>query len=210
MKSFNLRYVLSALCLASILSAFTSSVSAAPVQFNQVVQIVNAKPGKAGTGSFSTLRLLGNEIAVFSGDDDGDNDKPKTPQRDDRLITESKVEIVEDEVCDCVDPQPPISRGFPKWTLLGLAAVPLFFVFRKDDDPTPTRTPPSAGETPTQTSTPTPTPSTPTPTPPTPTPTPPEPVPEPMTILLFGTGLAGIGVAARRKFGKKAKKENGE
>ncbi|MBK8303216.1 MAG: PEP-CTERM sorting domain-containing protein [Chloracidobacterium sp.] len=37
----------------------------------------------------------------------------------------------------------------------------------------------------------------------TPTPTPPEPVPEPVTILLFGTGLASIGLAARRKFGKK-------
>jgi hypothetical protein len=29
-----------------------------------------------------------------------------------------------------------------------------------------------------------------------------------MTILLFGTGLAGIGVAARKRLGKKEKKEN--
>jgi hypothetical protein len=29
-----------------------------------------------------------------------------------------------------------------------------------------------------------------------------------MTILLFGTGLAGIGVAARRRLRKKADKEN--
>jgi hypothetical protein len=28
-----------------------------------------------------------------------------------------------------------------------------------------------------------------------------------MTILLFGTGLAGIGLAARRKYGKKNKRE---
>jgi PEP-CTERM motif len=55
--------------------------------------------------------------------------------------------------------------------------------------------------------TPTPTPMTPTPTPPmTPTPTPMEPVPEPMTILLFGTGLASIGLAARRRFGKKGER----
>jgi len=27
-----------------------------------------------------------------------------------------------------------------------------------------------------------------------------------MTILLFGTGLASIGLAARRKFGKKGEK----
>lgn len=47
---------------------------------------------------------------------------------------------------------------------------------------------------------------TPTPTPPptTPTPPPPVPVPEPMTIIMFGTGLASIGMAARRRFGKKA------
>lgn len=216
MKSSNLRFFLSAVCLASVLSVFTSSAIAAPVQFNQVVQVVNAKPGKANTGGFSSLRLTGNEIAVFDGDGDGDNDKPKPPQQDDRVITETKIEIVEDEVCDCTDPQPPISRGFPKWALLGLAAVPLFFVFRKKDDdptPTPTRTPPTMGTpTPTPSVTPTPTPTvTPTPTPTmTPTPTPPEPVPEPMTLLLFGTGLAGIGVAARKKFGKKEKKETEE
>jgi len=45
---------------------------------------------------------------------------------------------------------------------------------------------------------------TPTPTPiPEGTPPPPSPVPEPMTILLFGTGLASVGFAARKKlFGK--------
>jgi hypothetical protein len=45
---------------------------------------------------------------------------------------------------------------------------------------------------------------TPTPTPtitPSRTPTPPpEPVPEPMTLVLFGTGLAALGFAARRQF----------
>ncbi|MCZ2389811.1 MAG: PEP-CTERM sorting domain-containing protein [Acidobacteria bacterium] len=41
-----------------------------------------------------------------------------------------------------------------------------------------------------------------TPTPPV-TPTPPQPVPEPITILLFGTGLASVGLAARKRFGKK-------
>jgi hypothetical protein len=43
------------------------------------------------------------------------------------------------------------------------------------------------------------------------TPTPPtEPIPEPMTILLFGTGLASVGLAARRKFGKKDDEETEE
>jgi hypothetical protein len=35
-------------------------------------------------------------------------------------------------------------------------------------------------------------------------------VPEPMTILLFGTGLASIGLAARRKFGKKGNGPDGD
>lgn len=43
-----------------------------------------------------------------------------------------------------------------------------------------------------------------TPTPTGPTPVPPEPVPEPMTLILFGTGLAAVGAAARRRFGKKS------
>jgi hypothetical protein len=31
-----------------------------------------------------------------------------------------------------------------------------------------------------------------------------------MTILLFGTGLAGIGLAARRKFGKQKEEKSEE
>lgn len=186
--------------------AVSASVCAAPVQYNQVVQIVNAKPGKANIGGFSQLRLADDGIGAIDGDDDK---KPATKQ-DDRVITETRVEIVEDDVCDCVEEQV-IRRGFPKWALLGLAAVPLLFLFRDTGTPrtrTPTPTPPTTPTPPGETPTPTPTPMTPTPTPPmTPTPTPPEPVPEPMTILLFGTGLAGIGVAARKRFGKKDKTE---
>lgn len=49
---------------------------------------------------------------------------------------------------------------------------------------------------------PTPTPTVP---PPSQTPTPPTTVPEPMTIVLFGTGLASIGMAARRRWFTKNK-----
>jgi cell division protein FtsN len=196
------RSIISLLCLASIMLAATS-VFAAPVRLNQVIQVVNAKPGKANSGNFSQLRLV--DDLVIKTDDDDDDTVTATPvQDDDRVIITKTMEIVEDDVCLCE--QPPKGGGkFPYWAL-GFAAVPLLFLIPgRDRTKTPTPTIPTT-ETPTPTpTTPTPTPTTPTPTPKTPTPTPPEPVPEPMTLLLFGTGLAGIGVAARKKFGKKEK-----
>jgi hypothetical protein len=215
MERLQFRFILTAVILFSLMTAAT--LNAAPVKFNQVVQVVNAKPGKADNGGFAQLRL-GGEIIIFS-DNDNDNDKNKKkeatrPQQDDRVITETSVEIVEEEVCDCEDI--PVTGGrFPYWAL-GFAAIPFLFLIPpdRDRDRTPTPTPsetPTPGMTPTPTPTPTPT-ETPTPTPtPTMTPTPPpEPIPEPMTILLFGTGLAGVGLAARRRFGKKRKQEESE
>lgn len=202
MRNFQFRFTIAAFSLLSVLTMTLTSY-AAPVKFDQVVQVVNVKPGSAANGSFARLRLA-NDVTVFSNDGDGDD---PNQQKDDRVITETVTEVVTDDTCDCV--QGVIAErgpGFPKWALLGLAAVPLAFVIKNvTDDKTPTPTPtPTATPTGTPTATPTPTPTvTPTPTmTPTPTP-PPEPVPEPMTILLFGTGLAGIGLAARRKFGKK-------
>ncbi|MCY7346091.1 MAG: PEP-CTERM sorting domain-containing protein [Pyrinomonadaceae bacterium] len=182
MRNSNFRFLLSALALYSIMSAAMMTAKAAPVQFNQVVQVINAKPGKAGNGGFAQLRLAGDN-PILIGDD------PKTdtpPVQDDRVITESRSEIVEEEVCDCA-PIPVGGGKFPYWTL-GFAAIPLIFLIPPGDD----------DETPTPTNTPTPTM---TPTPPT------EPVPEPMTILLFGTGLASIGLAARRRLGRKKAEE---
>jgi len=206
MKNMNLRGLLSAICVASVLAGFTR-IDAAPVRFDQVVQIMNARPGKAETGSFARLRVAGDYTFLFSGDGDDDK-KVKTPMpQDGRVITETKTEIVTDDVCDCEE-EAVVKRGFPKWALLGLAAIPIAFILikRKKDTPTPTATVPNM--TPTPSMTPTPPPGTPTPTPPpvTPTPPPPEPVPEPSRVMLFGKGLASIGLAARRKFGKKGDK----
>lgn len=207
MKNMNLRGLLSAICVASILAGFTK-IDAAPIRFEQVVQIMNTRPGKAETGSFSRLRIAGDYSFLVGTDNEDDKKKKGVLPQDGRVITETRTEIVTDDVCDCEEV---ISerRGFPKWALLGLAAIPIAFILikRKKDTPTPTATVPNMTPTPTATPTPTPPSMTPTPTPPpmTPTPTPPEPVPEPMTILLFGTGLASVGLAARRKFGKKGK-----
>lgn len=207
MKNTNLRIAMSAVCLASILAAFIK-VEAGPVRFDQVVQIMNAKPGKAETSSFARLSVVSYYDGILVAEDDDDKDKKKAPQQDGRVITETKSDIVEDENCDCE--QPETGGKFPKWALLGLAAIPIAFILikRKKDTPTPTTTP-TPTVTPTITPTPTPTPKTPTPTPPV-TPTPPQPVPEPVTILLFGTGLASIGLAARRRFGKKSDDDEGQ
>lgn len=195
MKNLNFKFVLSALALYSIMMT-AMTAKAAPIQFNQVVQVIDAKPGKANNGGFAKLRLADDNSVL--GNDDTKTDTPK-PQQDDRVITETRSEIVENDVCDCVESSV-IAGGFP-YGWLALGGVPLLFLIPPGDSPndSPSPTPPSETPTPPQT----PTPMTPTPTPPT------EPVPEPMTILLFGTGLAGVGLAARRRFGKKDEKETG-
>lgn len=203
MKNINLRIMMSAVCLLSIMAAFTK-VEAGPVRFDQIVQIMNARPGKSQNGNFARLSVVTYYQGFVVGDDDDDKKKKDVPVQDGRVITETRTDIVEDDVCDCVEPEP---GHFPKWALLGLAAIPIAFIIikRKKDTPTPTPTTPTT-PTPTPTTTPT---VTPTPTPPlTPTPTPPQTVPEPITILLFGTGLASVGLAARRKLGKKADGED--
>lgn len=221
MKNTKLRTILSSVGLLTFLLTAVP-LKAAPIRFNQVVQIVNAKPGKANIGSFAQLRLTDEPTVAKS--DDGKAIPSATPPQDGRVIVTTTSEIVEDDACDCL--QPPPVGGFPKYALLGLAAVPFLFLIPPgddDDDPTPTPTPTTTPTTtPTSTPTVTPTPDTPTPTPTqtmTPTPTPtltppmsptPEPVPEPMTILLFGTGLASVGIAARKRLRKNAKSEEDE
>jgi hypothetical protein len=354
MKNKKIRVSLAALTIFSVLLMTTPLTQAAPIRFSQVTQVVNVKPGKANTGGFAQLRLVNDDDLLTSTKGDDDGAKPSsTPPPDGRVIVETRTDIVEDEECAACA-QPPIGGGgFPKFALLGLAGIPLFFLFRGGDDtptPTPTFTPtttptgtptgtptetptgtPTGTPTTTPTTTPTSTPSppnislfavpctpgitgnvsraqiigerlgitilidgqpvvpdaqgfvtiapglhtwtalrdgaviasgefeapdcrniTPTPTPtetptmtptttptttPTETPTPdmtptatttptetptltppitppitptPEPVPEPVTILLFGTGLAGIGVAARKRFRRKSEDDETE
>src|SRR3982751_6141092 len=98
MKNINLRVLLSTICVVSVLAGFTK-ISAGPVRFDQVIQIVNAKPGKASTGMFSRIAVAGDYSSILIGDDDD----TKKKQQDGRVITETKTEITEDDTCDCVE-----------------------------------------------------------------------------------------------------------
>ncbi len=88
---------------------------------------------------------------------------------------------LEGTICDCGEVTV-AGAGFPKWPLLFLAAIPLFFIHDCDhcDPITPTPTP-------------------------TPISTPPgtPPIPEPASLLLFGTGLAAFGAGFRRRHGRR-------
>src|SRR5436190_15366261 len=201
MRNIKLRAFFSAICIASVVAGFTTA-NAAPIRFDQVVQVINARPERAN--SITQLCLAGDYSFGF-GDDDDKKTAPAKPQ-DDRVITETRSDIIKDDVCDCEEAVIE-HRGFPAWALLGLAAIPIAFLITHDHDktPSPTGTPnltPSGTATPhtTASTAPSSTPSS-MPTPMTPPPTPPTPTPEPVTILLFGTGLASIGFAARRKYG---------
>ena len=115
MKNINYRVLLSATCFVSILAGFTK-IDAGPVHFNQVVQIVNAKPGKAETGLFSRIRVAGDYGSVFTADDDDDKAKSDQTRQDGRVITETKSEIIEDEAT-CVE------GAAPRLPVLGTAGL---------------------------------------------------------------------------------------
>ena len=231
MKNKQMRIALSTVSLFSIL--LTSTVARdGSIKLNDVVQVVKSNPTKSNKGNFTELRL-----EPQNQSQDGKAQPQQTPPTSPRVQTEEVIEVTE-EPCDCPDlpipePLPIRAGGFPRW-VLGFGAIPLFFIGGggEEDTPTPTPTPP---ETPTPTETPTATPTvtptitptptetptvTPTPTitptatptmtpPPTMTPTP-QPVPEPITLLLFGTGLAGLGAAARKRWRKNKEEEDNE
>lgn len=227
MNKLKIKLIISTFIITSLMLV-AATANAAPVKFKQVVQIVNAKPGKAGNSNFTKLEIAKNDPIVKTkndpkvktkagdGDKDGDKDKKgkkegdkkaeadkpsetestnEIAQQDDRVITKTSIEIAEAEECFCEEAIIAESAGFPKLALLGLGGIPLFFIPDGDPSPSPpTFTSPSPSPSPSMM---------------TPTPSPSPPVPEPMTLLLFGTGLTGVGLAARRRFGKK-KGENSD
>ena len=100
-------------------------------------------------------------------------------------VTSPQVDViaegdVDGTVCDCGEITVP-GGAFPKWPLLFLAGIPLFFIHGCDH---------CESDLPPNTPNPLPTPSSTTPT------------PEPATLLLFGTGIAALGVRLRRRYGR--------
>ena len=184
--------------LLSVLLLASSPVQAGPVAIGDVIQIIGSyqNPPKlrlrgSSTSNTQVARLiestdgaatLASAVAESSGSAkqtdsllSGIAVESNDPQDPVILVAQGDVDGT---ICDCGEVT--VAAGFPKWPLLFLAAIPLFFI-PEDNCETCDRITP----------TPTPTPVT--------TPTPQTPVPEPTSLLLFGSGLAAFGMRLRKR-----------
>lgn len=180
--------------LLGILLLTNTPAHAGPVTIGDVLQIIgsyqnppslrlrdvsqtSSKPVAGVTASSSEADIVDSSVASANTTSllTGIASNSQDPQKPVTIIAQGDVEGT---VCDCGIVT--VGAGFPKWPLLFLAAIPLFFIKDKDCEdcdeiiPNPTPTP-------------------------TPTPTPQTPIPEPASLLLFGSGLAAVGASLRRR-----------
>lgn len=174
------RAVRSFAAILSILLLTGVPTHAAPIVFTDVIQVLN------NSQSAPDLRLRNAAVSVKGsvqptfGSIDGLETQSDSLLAgiafgsDPRTIDIFAEDDVDASICNCGEIIG--AAAWPKWPLLLLATVPLFFINHCDKcDESPL--PPS-----------------------TPTPTPPSQVPEPVSLLLFGTGLAAFGTQLRRRY----------
>jgi len=187
--------------LLGILLLTNTPAHAGPVTIGEVLQIIGSYQNPPslrlrGVSQTPSTHVASGVTPSTSGVDIVDSSVTSTSlltgiasQDPQKTVTIVAPGDVEGTVCDCGVVT--VSAGFPKWPLLFLAAIPLFFIKDKDcedcDDLVPN---------------PTPTPTT--------TPTPQTPIPEPASLLLFGSGLAAVGASLRRRRVKAKLKLEGE
>jgi hypothetical protein len=194
--------------ILTILLLTSTPVKAGPVTLNEVIQVLG-RYQQTPDLRLRSLTQSGNAPASGVKGSSGNSDtKQANPDGPGSLIDttvsgggsllrgvsfndpQRGVEIVDQgdvqgTICDCGEILIP-GGGFPKWPLLFLAAIPLFFIVSDDDFETPTSTPTPPGN-------------------PVPPPTlfsvPPgeTPIPEPASLLLFGSGIAALGLRYRRR-----------
>jgi len=161
--------------IGDVLQIFGSYQNPPTLRLSNVSQTSSAAVASATASSPVVNSIDGSAVSLGPNSLlDGITFDNQDPQKTVTVVTQGDVELA---VCDCGVVT--VGGGFPKWPLLFLAAVPLFFIDKDTEDkiiPNPTPTPI-----------------------PNPTPTPTTPVPEPASLLLFGSGLAAIGASLRRR-----------
>jgi PEP-CTERM motif len=196
--------------MLSLLLATSMTVQAGPISISQVVQVIGANsrtPDLRLRNVAQTNSLVSSAVSnQVSTNASSASDQPSSvdvvdtsttstaPTSTDSLLAgvsintddSQTVDVIsqgdlEGSICDCGE-IPTVGHHIPKWPLLFLAAIPFFFIHHKDCDtcPTPTPTPPCVDC---------------------------NVVPEPASMFLFGSGLAAVGAALRRRYtrGKLAK-----
>lgn len=192
---------------ATILLLTGAPTQAAPVSIREVIQVlgnhqnppqlrlrsvtqttnssVNDTEGPSPTVSAAQQSAAGNVVEIADASTD-----IVTSDSADTLLAgvavsadpQAGVDVVdqgdaEGTICDCGEITVP-GGGFPKWPLLFLAAIPLFFIHDCDHCEVPipptTPTPPRTPE-----------------------------IPEPASLLLFGSGLALLGAGLRRRYARR-------